>query len=107
MIYSQWRPDTGLYDYFDAPSERVGLADDLPVPTLPTDSPIGVPSTEIGRLPKSATTFIGRGETARGMLMPITRSGLGSVSVSISPWILAVIGLGVAWWLGYEGGKKA
>lgn len=95
MIYSRYRPDTGLYDYFASP-ERVGLGDDLPVPQLSTTSPIGVPSTEVGRSAPAALSFVGRGTWARGQILPLDRTGLGSTTIgwpSFSP--LVWLGLGV------------
>ena len=101
MIYSRWRPDTGLYDYFDSPTERIGMGDDLPVPLLPSDSPIGVASTEVGRTPRGATRFIGSGDTAKGVILPLSRAGLGaavSVSIPFLGWIAAAVFAG--WWIG-------
>lgn len=99
MIFSRYRPDTGIYDYFQS-SERVGLGDDLSVPALSFDSPIGVPSTEIGRQPRGALSFVGQGPYARGQILPLGRAGLAGAAFSTLP-PLAWLGLGIAlgWWL--------
>jgi len=94
MIYSRFRGDGG-YDYYET-AERRGLGDDLPTPRLPSVSPIGVPSTEAGRLIPSGAKYVGRGEFARGLVAPLDRSGLsglgalGSVNIVLLTGILAV-----------------
>jgi hypothetical protein len=95
VIYSQWKPDTGRYEYYES-AERYARGDDLPVPRLRATSPIGVPSTEIGRTPTQALRRVGEGEHARGMILPLSRVGLlGSTTLdSIPTWVW--VGLGVA-----------
>jgi hypothetical protein len=84
MIFSRWRPDTGGYDYFDSPSTRYGLGDDLPVPRLPATSPLGVASTDIGRAIPVDGKLIGSGPIARGMVAPMNRSGLKGLGLDTS-----------------------
>jgi len=101
MIFSRWRPDTGGYDYFDSPSTRFGLGDDLPVPRLPKTSPLGTASTDIGRAIPDDGKLIGSGPIARGMIAPMDKSGLmglgldlTSSGVKFGAAILAGLGLG-------------
>jgi hypothetical protein len=101
MIFSRWRPDTGGYDYFDSPSTRYGLGDDLPVPNLPKTSPLGVASTDIGRSVPSDARLVGSGPLARGMVAPMNKSGLKGLGLDFttSGWkfvgaVLAGVGLG-------------
>jgi len=75
VIYSQWIPDRGNYDYYEV-AERRGLGDDLPVPSLTTIGPIGAPSTEAGRRAPSSLVKVGSGPFAKGLIMPMHRLGL-------------------------------
>jgi hypothetical protein len=101
MIYSRWRPDTGGYDYFDSPSTRYGLGDDLPVPSLPNTTELGVASTDIGRAIPSDGVLVGSGPIARGMVAPMSTRGLkglgldfSSDGVKLGAAILVALGLG-------------
>ena len=101
MIFSRWRPDTGGYDYFDSPSTRYGLGDDLPVPRLPQISPLGVASTDIGRALPIDATPAGSGPLARGMVAPMSRTGLRGLgdfvlsgTEQIGAAVLVALGLG-------------
>ena len=99
MIFSRWRPDTGGYDYFDSPSTRYGLGDDLPVPRLTNASELGVASTDIGRPIPSDGVLLGSGPLARGMLAPMNKSGLSGIDFTSPVWkfaaaVLAGVGLG-------------
>jgi hypothetical protein len=101
MIYSRWRPDTGGYDYFDSPSTRYGLGDDLPVPRLTDTTELGVASTDIGRQTPSDAVLVGSGPIARGMITPMSTSGLkglgldfSSEGVKLGAAILVALGLG-------------
>ncbi len=99
MIYSRFRPDTGIYDYFESP-ERVGLGDDLPVPSLRAESDIGVASTSIGRVASVPLTFIGQGAFARGQILPLAGLGLaGSLLPSFPPIVWLGLGVLVGWWV--------
>lgn len=75
MIYSRWRPADGKYDYFES-RDQVGLGDDMPVPSLPIGSAIGVPSVAVGRKPAGAMRRVGSGEAPLGSILPTTE-GLG------------------------------
>lgn len=93
MIYSQWRPDKGGYDYFES-GERFGLGDDLPAPKLSGTSEIGVSSITAGRLPKDgALVPAGSGPIARGMIMPTDRTGLQGLGVLSSMGTWTLVGL--------------
>lgn len=96
MIYSRWRPDTGGYDYFES-SERYGLADDLPIPRLTARSLIGVSSIVAGRAAPAGARYIGRGKSARGVVMPTSRSGLSGIPIldRVPAWGWAIAGIGV------------
>lgn len=107
MIFSRWKPDTGGYDYFDSPSTRYGLGDDLPVPRFPTIRALGMDigcSTDIGRpLPLDAQPM-GSGELARGMVAPMGRvGGLGALdftSATAKAVLCVVVALGVGLFVG-------
>jgi hypothetical protein len=106
MIFSRWRPDTGGYDYFDSPSTRYGLGDDLPVPRLPKVHALGACSTDVGRAIPSDAVAIGSGPIARGMVAPMGKVGgglLGAIDFALSDagakallfGALALVGVGV------------
>ena len=98
MIWSQWRPDTGGYDYYET-AKRHALGEDLPVPLDVGGTSIGVASTEIGRKPDGPARRIGSGPMARGSVMPIDRSGLSGLSLTFSWRTLVVAALaGAAGW---------
>jgi len=109
MIYSRWDPTTGLYDYFES-SERVGINDDLPVPSMPSSpSPIGVPSNECGRPLPADAVHVGQGEQARGLIAPPPGVALlesatnGTRGERAVAWFIAGVGatLGFLWmWTG-------
>jgi hypothetical protein len=101
VIFSRWRPDTGGYDYFDSPSTRYGLGDDLPVPRLPQVSELGAASTDIGRPMPADARLVGSGPIARGMIAPMNKSGLKGLGLDLSSSgmkfgaaILVALGLG-------------
>jgi hypothetical protein len=99
VIYSKWLPDTGRYDYYDAPV-RYGLGDDMPVPELPMASELGVASTEVGRPMPAGAVKVGSGNRAVGAIVPLSRAGLGSVMDGL-PLIRGVaafvLGLAAGW----------
>lgn len=105
MIFSRWRPDRGGYDYFDSPSTRYGLGDDLPIPELRNTTEIGVASTDIGRALPSDAIFVGEGQTGRGMITPMDTSTLQGVDFT-SPTSKLVMAILVGLGLGYLIGKK-
>jgi hypothetical protein len=98
MIYSRWRPDRGGYDYYES-DERFGLGDDLPVPSLPAGTSIGVASVDAGRRPSKATVAAGSGPLARGMILPTSRAGLEGVGAisGYSGALLLALGAALAW----------
>ncbi len=75
MLYSKWLPDRGGYAYFES-AEKLGLGDDLPVPSFRATSPIGVASTEVGRRMPAGARLVGYGDLARGSVVPLDRSML-------------------------------
>jgi hypothetical protein len=101
MIFSRWCPDTGGYDYFDSPSTRYGMGDDLPVPKLPkVHSVLGACSTDVGRALPIDAVKIGSGPIARGMVAPMGRVGGGLLGFDFTSntakvVIFAVMALGV------------
>lgn len=105
MIFSRWRPDTGGYDYFDSPSTRYGLGDDLPVPRLPRTSDIGSASTEIGRVLPMDAVPAGSGPLARGMIIAMDKTGLKGLGMDfLSPGVqlgaAVLVGLGLGFVIG-------
>jgi hypothetical protein len=104
MRYSSFRADTGDYDVFEAPSERRGLADDMPVPPLVAASPIGVASTDVGRTPSSGLRYVGRSALPVGAIMPLSRAGLKPLGSSDGFWVgmpwyvWLALGVGVGWY---------
>ncbi len=105
MIFSRWRPDRGGYDYFDSPSLRVGLGDDLPIPSLRNTTELGVASTDVGRPLPADAVIIGEGAAARGMIAPMDTSTLQGVDFT-SPTSKLVMAVIAALGLGYLIGKK-
>ncbi len=111
MIYSRWRPAVGGYDYFEAPNQ-IGLGDDLPVPSLPSGTAIGVASTDIGRPAAPGMRRTGSGATARGSIMPLSRDGLSGITDVVSgvPMWAAVsvcgAGIAAALWVLHKGRKS-
>jgi len=101
VIYSQWRPDIGGYDYYDAPGQSVGIGDDLPVPRLSGGTDIGIPSNEAGRSIPSGSTRVGSGPVARGLVAPMSRSGVlgASMSIGIGNIGMLALGIGIGWWI--------
>lgn len=108
MIYSEWKPDTGGFIYYEA-NEAQNINDDLPAPELRAASKIGVPSIEAGRPLPSGARVVGEGDVAVGMIAPVnpsrivrrTRSlaGVAEAMQMQSVWV----GIGAAtilvWWV--------
>lgn len=68
MLYSQWNPTDGLYDYFEGGTAH-GLNDDLPKPQMPKpSSALGVAAIECGRPLPPGARHVGRGKAARGLI---------------------------------------
>ena len=111
MIFSRWQPDTGGYDYYDSPGYRIGLGDDLPVPSFKTMRALGLDigcSTDIGRaLPEDAQK-VGSGPLARGMVSPMSKVGamgigaLDFTSAAVKTTLCVVVALGVGFLLGRD-----
>jgi hypothetical protein len=110
MIYSQWQPDTGGYEYLEAPGTH-NMNDDLPTPQLRPATRIGVPSIEAGRPVPAGAYSVGQGDIAVGLIAPVdqarivrrTRSlaGLdGSTSSSTVLWLAAgAAGAALLWYV--------
>lgn len=100
--FSRWHP-AGGYDYFEAPGFLVPLGDDLPDPSLPRATKLGVPSGEVGRAMPAMAMASGSGDSARGTIVPMNTSRLGQLmSTDGSPVLWLAVGAGVvgtAWWL--------
>lgn len=73
MIYSRWKPDTGGYEYLEAPGTH-NINDDLPAPQLRAASKIGVPSIEAGRPIPAGARRVGEGDVAVGLVAPVDES---------------------------------
>jgi hypothetical protein len=108
MLYSRWQPDTGGYEYFEAPSTSVNINDDLPEPTLRPADRIGVPSIEAGRdLPPDAV-LVGVGPEPVGLIAPVDQAlivrrnrALSGTSAGMGgPWagVLIFVVVGYAAW---------
>jgi hypothetical protein len=111
MIFSRWRPDTGGYDYFDSPSTRFGLGDDLPVPRLSNTTELGVASTDVGRPLPADAVHVGSGPIARGMIAPMSTSGLTGLGLDFSSPALkigavVIVAAGVGYWVGKKRSKR-
>jgi hypothetical protein len=111
MIFSRWQPTTGGYDYYDSPSTRFGLGDDLPVPRFQTMKALGLNigcSTDIGRPLPADAQKIGSGPLARGMMAAMDRvgaSGMGAIdltSAAAKTTLCVVVALGVGFFLGRD-----
>lgn len=99
MIYSTWKPSKGGYDYFDGKDRDIPIANDLPVPSMPSGTKVGVASIECGRPKPMGSKYIGSGTIAKGMITP-TRAGkaLGVISDYVSPpllWLSAGLGISI------------
>lgn len=101
MIYSRWRPESGVYDYYQV-AGGIPLGNDLPTPDLPAGTSIGVSSVDIGRRMPASARHIGSGKDPRGMVTPVSAlSGLGAISMSIGFGEIAMVAGGalLGWWL--------
>lgn len=89
MIYSKWRADRGGYDYFETSGPDIPLGNDIPVPTLPEGTRIGVASIEAGHPIPAGAKPAGSGALAVGLISPTKRArgllGLGSLAQSFVP----------------------
>lgn len=98
MVYSRWRPSGGFDYYATGESRPIGV--DLPTPRFSQVSPIGVPSTEIGRSLPAAARHVGAGPLARGQVAPMQPvSGLGALSIGMTELGLFAIATLFGWWL--------
>jgi hypothetical protein len=94
VIFSQLDPSRGHYEYFESPSTAPGLNDDLPVPTMPRSTELGVPSTECGRALPADAVHVGSGEYAVGLVsypahsQQLAGSGAGLTSRAWPFWAL-------------------
>jgi hypothetical protein len=108
-IYSRWKPDTGGFEYLQAPGSY-NLNDDLPAPELRPATKIGVPSIEAGRPIPPGAQVVGEGAVAVGVIAPVEASrlvrrtrSLAGIDGSPSPttlWIIAgAAGLALLWYV--------
>jgi len=100
MIYSCFDPQSGLYDYFEN-ARMLPINADLPVPSLPRATQIGVASIEAGRpLPLDAR-HVGRGWHARGQVVKCRNDTLGAITYDYSwsgwKWLAGGVAAYVAW----------
>ena len=89
MMYSRWRPTIGGYDYFKSGEREIPLGNDLPIPSLPRGTKIGVASVEAGRDIPAGAQPAGSGALAVGLIAPTKKagflSGLGVLATSTIP----------------------
>lgn len=89
MVYSVWRPELGLYDYYEDGRREVG-------PPVPSHIPVGssgiVPEAAAYPLPADARRT-GRGAEARGMVARL--GGVDGGSNWTVPLGLVLIGYGL------------
>ncbi len=110
QIFSRWQPDSGGYEYLEAPGSQ-NINDDLPAPDLKPASKIGVPSIEAGRAIPAGAQIVGEGADAIGIVAPVdperivrrTRSlaGFGD-GITSSPMLwgaAAVAGVALLWYV--------
>lgn len=101
MIYSRWRPETGVYDYYEV-SGGLPLGNDLPTPRLYGGTSLGVASVTAGRKLPLGARHVGSGPDAKGMIVPVAGSGgLGALSLSVGFGEIAMVAGGalLGWWL--------
>jgi len=98
MIYSKWKPSEGGYDYFEAPERDIPLGDDLPVPSMPKGTDIGVSSTEAGRPMPPGAKFKGSGKDAIGLIAPAKKTALHGVTDAIpNTYLYMAVGVFLGW----------
>lgn len=86
MIYSCFNQAAGLYDYFED-AEGMPVNGDLPIPSLPSIAgKVGVPAIQAGRPLPHAARHVGRGFTARGILVNCERRGALGDEKSDAAW---------------------
>lgn len=105
MIYSRWQPDRGGYLVFEDDG-RLGMGDDVPIPSLPPATRFGVPSVEAGRPVPSGAELVGESDKPHGMVAPAVQdfepslSGSdASVSIGFGAILWTGVGLGIGWYL--------
>lgn len=113
MRYSCFRPELGLYDYFED-GATLPLNADLPVPTLPPDSGrAGLASIHAARsLPRGAHRT-GRGWHAQGQVVKCPQggmlNGLGAVETGTllrGAVVVGVVGIGLWFVFSLVGGSE-
>ena len=102
MIYSCFDARSGLYRYFeDSASQPVNS--DLPVPSFPRATKIGVPAIEAARALPAEARPAGSGWHARGIIVqcgiPTGASSFGSLSLSSQSMLFGAALLAVGGYL--------
>ena len=98
MIYSKWKPSKGGYDYFEGKDKDIPLGNDLPIPSLPRGTDIGVASTEVGRPMPAGAKFVGSGQDAVGLIAPSERSSLHGLTDAIpTTYMYMAAGVLIGW----------
>lgn len=107
-LYSCFRPD-GSYQYYET-QDVLPINADLPVPSFPVTTQIGVPSIDAARPMPPGAKFVGTGWQARGTIVRCPESfGLGVIEFSggaqvvMMTLLAAGAGFGVAEVLGKNG----
>jgi hypothetical protein len=102
LILSQWKADGG-YRYYEAAGYSAPIGDDVPNAQLPSAEELGVPSLEAGHALPAGAVFVGEGETAQGVIVPVNLSTIGALLPSGSPpWFWAIGGalvVALAWYI--------
>jgi len=103
VIYSVYRPETGVYDYYETPEQTAKNPDPQFLTGRGATAALGLSSTDAGwQLPGNARK-VGEGKQARGMIATRNGGSLGGFEVPGGGFGVAAI-LGGLWWL--FGGRK-
>lgn len=102
MLYSCFDPQSALYDYYED-ARTLPINADLPMPSLPKATQLGVAAIEAGRPLPSDARPAGRGWHARGQVVQCGRGPLGSLELDMAwsgwKWIGAGVAAYVAWFV--------
>jgi len=100
--YSVYRPEEGVYDYYETPGKTAHSPDPkfLSGRLGMGSSALGLASTDAGWSLPAGAKLVGSGKIAQGMIA--TRNGglgLGDIAIPGGRLGLAVLATGVWWWL--------
>lgn len=104
MLYSVYRPEAAVYDYFETPVQTAKNPDPQFLTGRGAMPALGLASTDAGwQLPGNARK-VGEGKLAKGMIATRNGVGLGGFEVPGGGFGVAAI-LGGLWWF-LSGRKK-